>query len=182
MKVQPITDPKDIRKIKKVLSDNPRNLLLFTMGINTGLRTQDLLALRVGQVRDTTVGDRVVIVEKKTGKENVFMINKEIRLCLDKYLSTRPDAEDDQYLFISRKYWNSPLSVYAVTHYVQDWCDSINLKGNYGAHSMRKTWAYQMRQLGVTISKRLNHSNPAVTLRYLCIQEEEVEAVLMKCI
>ena len=38
MKVQPITDLKDIKRIKRLLSSNPRNMLLFIMGINAGLR------------------------------------------------------------------------------------------------------------------------------------------------
>ena len=59
MKVQPITSPKDISRIKKLLRDNKRNLLLFVMGINTGLRVQDLLALRVHQVEKAVIGDRI---------------------------------------------------------------------------------------------------------------------------
>ena len=50
MKVQPITDLKDIKRIKRLLSSNPRNMLLFIMGINAGLRVQDILALRVSDV------------------------------------------------------------------------------------------------------------------------------------
>ena len=33
-KVQPIRDMKAIKRIKKVLADQPRNLCLFTLGIN----------------------------------------------------------------------------------------------------------------------------------------------------
>ena len=78
MKVQPITDMKSIRAIKRLLADNKRDLLLFTMGINTGLRVQDLLALRIEQVENAAVGDRIPIREKKTGKDNVIIINEEI--------------------------------------------------------------------------------------------------------
>ena len=43
------------------------------MGINSGLRVQDLLNLKIANVRYVNVGDRIVIREKKTGKENVLM-------------------------------------------------------------------------------------------------------------
>jgi integrase len=60
---------------------------------------------------------------------------------------------------------------------------AINLKGNYGAHSLRKTWGYIQRTIhGVgfeIIAKRFNHSNPAVTMRYLGIQDKEVHNILM---
>lgn len=50
------------------------------MGINSGLRVQDLLALKIGDVRSFPVGERISLREKKTGKENVFILNKEISL------------------------------------------------------------------------------------------------------
>ena len=71
MKVQPITDLKDIKRIKRLLSSNPRNMLLFIMGINAGLRVQDILALRVSDVENAVVGDRITVLEKKTKKEKL---------------------------------------------------------------------------------------------------------------
>jgi hypothetical protein len=63
------------------------------------------------------------------------------------------------------------------------WALYFNLKGNYGAHSLRKTWGYiQRTKHGVgfeIICKRFNHSNPAVTMRYLGIQDKEVHDILM---
>ena len=61
--VSPIRKIKDIKAISKVLSDNPRDYLLFTMGINNGLRTGDLLKLKVGQVRNFKFGDTLMIRE-----------------------------------------------------------------------------------------------------------------------
>uniref|UniRef100_I2Q6K7 Site-specific recombinase XerD n=1 Tax=Desulfovibrio sp. U5L TaxID=596152 RepID=I2Q6K7_9BACT len=185
MKVEPITDAKSIKSIKKLLHDSPRNKLLFIMGVNTGLRVQDILALRISDVKHANVGDRIVIREKKTGKENVLMINKEIKEALDDYLNTI-EAKDELFLFKSRKGKNYPLTTYAVTMYVQQWCDAINLPGNYGAHTLRKTWCYHQRKTHGTswevIAKRLNHSSPSITRRYLGVKEEEVEEILLKSI
>ena len=186
MKVQPITDLKDIKRIKRLLSSNPRNMLLFIMGINAGLRVQDILALRVSDVENAVVGDRITVLEKKTKKENVLIINQEIYDAVQRYLAFHKKRVPREFLFKSRKGWNYPLSTYAVTHMVQGWCDEINLAGNYGAHTLRKTWCYQQRKLyGVSwelLAKRMNHSNPAVTRRYLGIQAEEVEEVLLNAI
>lgn len=46
MKVEPIINLKDIKSIKKILVDRPRDRLLFITGVNTGLRVQDILALK----------------------------------------------------------------------------------------------------------------------------------------
>ena len=67
MKVEPITSAKDIKSIKKLLTDQPRNRLLFILGCNSGLRVQDLLALKVGEIRHANVGDRIVIRYALTG-------------------------------------------------------------------------------------------------------------------
>ena len=39
--VEPIRRLKDIKAIQKLLSDNPRNYLLFTMSVNNGLQIRD---------------------------------------------------------------------------------------------------------------------------------------------
>ncbi len=69
IKVDPIRNEADIAAIKKLLTDNPRDLLLFVLGINNGLRAGDLLKLKVAQVRKLKPGQTTTIVESKTGKE-----------------------------------------------------------------------------------------------------------------
>ena len=49
--VQPIKDKEKIEAMKKILrASTLRNELLFVLGINTGLRISDILALKVGDV------------------------------------------------------------------------------------------------------------------------------------
>jgi len=182
MKVDPFTSLKDIKNIKKLLRDKPRDLLLFTMGVNSGMRVQDLLSLRVEDVKDKKVGERISVREKKTGKENVIVINKEIADCFKVYLK-EIEPEDEHFVFRSRKGANYPISTYRVTGLVKSWAAAMNIKGNHGAHTLRKTFCYIQRvHFGVpweVLSKRLNHSSPSITRRYLGIQAEEVEEILM---
>ena len=68
--VQPIRDKNKIEEIKSYLKENgSRDLLIFTMGINTGLRISDLLKLKVIDVRNKS---HVEIKEQKTGKIKRF--------------------------------------------------------------------------------------------------------------
>jgi len=173
----------DIKAITKMIQDSPRDLLLFTMGINNGLRTGDLLKLHVQQVRDMKAGDTLTIREGKTGKNNILVVNKAVYKTLQNYLDkTKP--HDDDYLFLSRKGLNRPLTVDAVRKLIKKWTSAINLnKENYGAHTLRKTWGYHQRlTYGVgfeLIAKRYNHSSPAYTMRYLGITDKEIKDVLM---
>jgi len=178
--VEPIRDDKDIRAIRKLLSDTPRDHLLFIMGINNGLRSGDLLKLRVKDVSGMKPGDSINIKEGKTGKQNVLVINKTVHKILSQYLTEAKLSEDD-YLFKSKK-GDWPLSIQAVNALVKKWTSAINLKGNFGAHSLRKTWGYIQRvNYGVgfeVICKRFNHQSPAVTMRYLGITDKEVQNIL----
>lgn len=180
--VNPIREIKDIESIKKLLSNNTRDLLLFTLGVNNGLRMGDLVSLRVGMVRYLKPCETTKIKEQKTGKENVLMINKTTHKILKKYLDEN-ELNDEDYLFQSRKGQNRPLNVGSVNGMVKGWCSSINLKGNYGTHSLRKTFGYiQRKKYGVgweILCKRFNHSSPSVTMRYLGIEDKEVNGILM---
>jgi integrase len=179
--VDPIRQIKDIKVIAKMTSGNPRDHLLFVMGINNGLRACDLVRLKVGDLRYLKVGDTLTIKETKTGKDNILAVNKTVYKALQAYLDAiRPD--DDAYLFASRK-GNGHIQSQAVSKLVKKWTAAINLKGNYGAHTLRKTWGYiqrTMHNVGFEIiCKRYNHSSPAITMRYLGIQDKEVHGVLM---
>jgi integrase len=179
--VDPIRRMKDIQAISKLLSDNPRNNLLFVMGTNNGLRTGDLLKLKVGGVKGMKVGDTLIIKEGKTGKRNMLVMNKSIHKSLQIYLEVLKPMDDD-FLFRSRK-GSKAVTVQCVNNMVKQWTRTINLKGNFGAHSLRKTWGYVQRTVyGVgfeILCKRFNHSSPAITMRYLGIEDKEVQNILM---
>ena len=179
--VDPIRRLEDIQAISKMLSGSPRDHLLFTMGINNGLRVIDLLKLTVKDVKDLKPGDTITIKESKTGKDNILMINKTIYKSLQNYLrQLAPD--DNAYLFKSRK-GDGPLGSQAVSKLVKKWTGAINLRGNYGAHTLRKTFGYIQRTVyGVgfeVLCKRYNHSSPSITMRYLGIHDKEVGSILM---
>ena len=84
-------------------------IAVFTLGINNGLRIGDLLKLRVFQVKELQPGETVTIIEEKTGKKNVVMINKEVRRALAVYLDSVKAADSD-FLFKSRIGSNKALN------------------------------------------------------------------------
>jgi integrase len=180
--VEPIRRFKDIRAIAKLLHDNPRNHLLFVLGVNSGLRAGDLLKLKAKKLRGLKYSQQVVIKESKTKKANVFFVNKAILAALDRYFSIINPADDD-FVFKSREGINKPITIQAVNNMIKKWTKAINLSENYGAHTLRKTWGYMVRtkfnEGFEVICKRYNHSTPAVTMRYLGITDKEVKDCLM---
>jgi len=177
IKVEPIKDLKNIKAIKKLLSDNPRDLALFVVGINTNLRASDLLSITAGQVRNLQPMDEITLKERKTGKTRRISLNKACVEAINALLGSQPYT-DSEALFKGQR---GTLTVPSVNRLVKSWCSSVNLKGNYGSHSLRKTWGYHQR---VTFGKGLpelmvcfNHSTQRQTLDYLCIQPEEVKSI-----
>jgi integrase len=177
IRVDPIRKRKDIGSIKKILADKPRDLALFTLGINTNLRASDLLRITVGQVRDLKPGDELTLTEKKTGKFRRVTLNKSVVQAIQGLLKAR-SYQDDAPLFLGQR---GVLTVPSVHALVKSWCRMINLKGNYGSHTLRKTFGYQMRvAFGVDIPRLMvvfNHSSQAQTLAYLGIQPSEIREI-----
>ena len=182
MKVYPIKSEAKIRTLKKLLSTEPRNLLIVTIGLNTGLRMGDILSLKIADVADKRVGDKVDIIEGKTKKHNYFIVNKEIARVLTEYFNTLPETDPDNYLFSSRK-GSSALLVESVNHLIKRWCKDIGIKENVGCHSLRKTFGYfQHKKFNVSLPvlmKRFNHSSQDITLRYIGIDSRQVNECLM---
>ena len=84
--VDPIRNIADIKAISKFTKDNPRDHLLYLMGINNGLRAGDLIKLRVKDVQDMRIGDTLTIKESKTQKNNILVVNKTVHKALKAYL------------------------------------------------------------------------------------------------
>lgn len=182
IKVDPVRDLKNIKSIKRLLADKPRDLAIFILGINTNLRASDLLKVTVGQVRSLKPEDHFSLREKKTGKYKNITINKTVFEALQKLLTTMPAAKDGDYLFESRK-GKGALCVPYLNSLVKEWCAEINLPGNYGSHTLRKTFGYMHRVINKTdlptLMKMFNHSSQKQTLDYLGIQDEEIKSAYL---
>ncbi|PHR93698.1 MAG: site-specific integrase [Robiginitomaculum sp.] len=177
IKVEPIRDIKSIKAIKKLLKGSPRDLCLFSFGINTAYRAGEILSLTVGQVEHLGAGDRLEIKQSKSGKYRAITINKTVDKALSDWLIVHPDKRSNAPLFISQR-TRKALSVSTLSTTVKNWCGEIGLKGNYGSHSMRKTWGYHQRvknkQPIPLLMVAFGHTSQAQTLEYLCIQDDEI--------
>jgi integrase len=178
-KVEPIKSLSDIRTIKKLLADNPRNLALFTLGINTNLRASDLVRITVGQVRGLKPMDEIEIRETKTKKPRRISINAACVEVIAAAINDAGDPDDDDPLFKGQR--GAGLTVPSVINLVKGWCKKINLQSNFGSHTLRKTFGYQQRvAFGVGLPELMvafNHSSQRKTLDYLCIQPDEVKNI-----
>jgi integrase len=176
--VEPIRDIKGIAAIKKQIEHNPMYTALFTLGINTNLRAGDLLGIKVGQVRGLRPMDELDLREEKTGNRRRISLNKSCIDAVRALLASRTYQNDD-FLFLGQR--GERLTVPSVNRLVKQWCSSAGISGNYGSHTLRKTWGYHQRvTFGVGLPELMTvfgHATQRQTLSYLCVQPDEVKNV-----
>lgn len=176
--VQPIRDKNKIEEIKSYLKLNgTRDLLLFTMGINTGLRISDLLKLKVIDVKEKS---HVEIKEQKTGKIKRFPLLGTLQSMIAEYVK---DKGDNEYLFRSRVGANKPITRVMAYMIINNACRKAAVTDNIGTHTLRKTFGYHHYQAFhdvAILQYLLNHSSPSITLRYIGITADNVEKTLQK--
>jgi len=171
--VMPLKSIRDIERIKESLSNNPRNLLLFTIGINTALRISDILTLKVRDVSDT----HIEITERKTSKRSRIKINDSIRSALRDLIPA--DANLDDWLFPSRK-GDNHISRVQAWRILNKAADVAGVNVAIGTHSLRKTFAYHAYKSGVELPllmRVLNHASQRETLRYIGIESDEIDEI-----
>ena len=189
--VEPIRDRKKIAQIKNLLRGQKRfrDLLLFAVGINTALRISDLLQLQVNHFLDEQgrVKHRFWIKERKRGKRHEIVINTSIREALDEYLNAFPSITEnnDNFVFFSSSTndYSIPIKRGQAWKFITSICREAGLSGNFGTHSLRKTWGYHARMSGVDLAlimHKLNHESIAYTKRYLGITDDELQAVAQR--
>ena len=169
--VEPIRKKQDIKTLEFALKKRSlRDLLLFVLGTNSGLRISDILALNVGDVKDKT---HISIREKKTGKYKKFPINPKLKSIICEYTKNKTK---DEPLFKTK--FNNRLERVGAYMILKSVSKKAGIEENVGTHTLRKTFGYhhykQFKDI-VILQKIFNHSNPEVTLRYIGIVQSQIE-------
>jgi len=190
IRVEPIRDARAIEIIKQQLAGKPRDRCLFTLGINTAFRANELLSITIRQVQELRPGDPLRLRQTKTKKTRSVPLNSKVIDDISHWLTQHParDTDPDCFLFTSQR--GAVLTVPTVTGMVKSWVRNakcyaeaegvdIDLRGNFGSHTLRKTWGYHQRmqnnaQLPV-LMEAFGHTTQRQTLQYLGIEAREIE-------
>lgn len=149
-----------------------RDVMLFLIGINTGLRVGDIIKLKVSDVKDK---EHFFIHEGKTKKRrevNIKMLQKEIH-------NYTKGMDDDDYLFKSQR-GNNHITTTQVYRILRQAGERIG-RNDIGTHTMRKTFGYhhykQHKDIAM-LQEIFNHSAPSITRRYIGITQDEINETL----
>ena len=173
--VEPIRDKEKIKLVKNILKKQAtRNYLLFLIGINSGLRISDILKLKISDVKGK---DYIELKEQKTGKYKRFPITDSFKSVLSEYICGK---KQNEWLFSSRKSGHAISRVQAY-RILNDACSQAGITCKIGTHTLRKTFGYHFyreKKDVALLQSIFNHSAPSITLRYIGINQDIIDANL----
>ena len=165
-----------IRKLAK--DENYKMSLFISIGTFTGLRVSDILSLRWFQILGV---DEFTVIEKKIGKQRTIRLNPQLQRYIQEcYEHIKPIGVKAPIL-VSQK--GTIFTFQAINRILNDIKKKYKIKiRNFSCHSLRKTFGRQVYNMNaenselalVKLMELLNHSNVAITKRYLGLRQEEL--------
>lgn len=165
--------------VRKLYDDNKITLSLYiACSCFFGLRASDTLSLKWEDLLDK---DEFQLIEKKTMKKRDIKINQQLKRHIsDCYHSINP-SDMKEFMFLSQK--GTVFSLQRINIILKNLKKQYNLKiKNFSSHSLRKCFGREIFNRSnenaelaiVKLSQLFNHSNPAITRRYLGISQKEL--------
>lgn len=157
---------------------NYKMSLLISVGCFWGLRISDILSLRWNDILNV---DEFSIIEHKTGKQRTIRINSQLkRHIADCYKQINPIGINAPIL-VSQK--GTVYTIQRINIILKEIKAEYKLSiKNFSCHSLRKTFGRQVYNQNadnaelalVKLMDLFNHSNIAITKRYLGLRQEEL--------
>jgi integrase len=174
VRVEPIKKEKDIEKVKRYTKklEDKRIYILFMIGINTGLRISDIVPLKV---KDVYKQPYIELKQKKNRQYNKLFINDSLREALNEYCKGK---KRNDYLFPSQK--GNHIKEDRAYVLLKGVFKKCRLRYNTGTHTLRKTCGYHTnKKSGLEVTQKiLDHDSPKDTLRYVGLEQEEMDMAL----
>ena len=166
-------------------NDQYKLSLFVCIAMYTGLRVGDILSLKWSDIQKRDIE----IYERKTKKYRKIRINENLQAHISKtYLELSNSnlrslrIQGDTEFAFTNKYRNSTISRQYINQRLKHYAKKLRIKDvNISTHSLRKSFGRRVwennnhddRSL-IILSEMFNHSNIAITRRYLGIRQSEI--------
>ena len=157
-----------------------RNLCMIRLMVNTGLRSKEVLGIRL---EDLNFADGKLLVAKaKGGRQRIVWINEEDLSLIQGWLPHRRllvEDEDHDMLFVARS--GQPMSSRNLRKMVKSVAFGVGILQDVHPHMLRHTFATDLlrntKNLRLT-QKALGHAHIATTQIYTHIVDDELEEAM----
>ncbi|MFT0575298.1 tyrosine-type recombinase/integrase [Bacteroides thetaiotaomicron] len=152
--------------------------LLIAIGCFWGLRISDILSLRWNQILNV---DEFSIIEHKTGKQRTIRINQQLKRHITNCYKQINPIGINAPILVSQK--GTVYTIQRINIILKEIKAKYKLSvKNLSCHSLRKTFGRQVYNQNsdnaelalVKLMELFNHSNVAITKRYLGLRQEEL--------
>ena len=174
--VAPIKDEETLRRFKEELKQmDDKYIIMFEIGVGTGMQLQDILKLKVKDVRGK---DKI---EAYIGTKNIkrtFVFSDSLKEEIRQFTEGKPE---EAFLIIGHASSPEALSREQAYRALKSAGRYIGL-ASIGAQTMRKTFAWRYyKETGdiYYLQNLLNHASPSITYRYIG-EKPNVEVQLKK--
>ena len=163
----PIKDIKTIEAIKNEYRKEKKykELLSFLLAINTGIKINDLLSLKVGDVLNK---DILALNDQISNEIKTFILTKEIKDLIP--LVTKNRKKDEMLFAVNSKKSISRIATYSHFNAV---CKKLKIEDKYSIASWRKTFAYHYYKQTGDLIKLMNIFHQCTVQQALKYIDEE---------
>jgi len=151
-----------------------RDLMLLRVGIDSMLRSSDLVGLTVADIHhDGTIVSEFAIRQKKTQKPVRCDLSEKARAVLAEWLAGNPEFTPASRIFA--------ITTRQHQRIVKQWCALLKLDGAlYSTHSIRRTKPTHLNAKTknlAAVKELLGHANVAATGVYLGVTSDDARAL-----
>ena len=168
--------------VRRLFKDGKyRSSLLIACGSFFGLRISDLLSLTWEQI----LGESFTLNEKKTGKHREIKVNTGVRGHINECYKALGIKDPKEKCFLNR--FGYVVSIKRINVVLKEIKVKYGLKDvkHFSTHSFRKTFGRKVVEMAgensemalIKLAELFNHSNTAITRRYLGLRQQELREV-----
>lgn len=163
-----------------------RDWFMIELGLNTGLRVQEMIDLKCGDLLVSVLEASVIVRKGKGKRKRSVWINEPFKKNCQFFLRWKHwyghSVEDDSLLFTSER--NAPLTKRALQKSFKRIMSQAGLENHYSIHCLRHTYATHLLKAGGNnlklVQTQLGHSSIKVTEVYTSLLRNDVKMALSK--
>lgn len=135
----------ELEKIRKYLVDKPRDLLLFEIALQSQVPVQDILGLKVRDLRELQVGDSLPFQQSRENGTAPWVLNEVMHSAFRDLVREHSPREND-FLFKSRK-GDRPLAIPSVSRIIRGWREATGVTGINGLPGLRQALQKELAEV-----------------------------------
>jgi integrase/recombinase XerD len=165
----------EYKALLQVAGDNPRDLAIVMLFLQTGLRVSELVNLKLSDVDFTS--REITVRQGKGRKDRVVPLVGQAHDTLKLYLAVREAEPEYEQVFIARN--GTSMDVRTVRYRIHKYYEEAGIKKKASVHTLRHTFATHQIHNGLKLNQLkevLGHKKMETTYKYVHLDRTNLRA------